>query len=220
MELDNLKEIWKEADAGSTPQKSDQQILEILGKQSNGPVAKMKRNLMYEMYVLLIFYIPITIFYFVKWQGRWSEVGWGYIIIALLFFVYFYFKIRLLNEIQCIACEVKSNLERQVNKLEVYVKRYLIGGTVIPALFILFLGVLLYFKLPMDEPRNNPFLHSPAYAWWQTALVWLVSTIIAGVGIYFLNRKYLRWLYGKHILRLRNLLSQMEEEVHENDKLI
>ena len=55
MELDNLKELWKDSNKSSIPIDEDK-LRQILSTSSNGPIAKMKRNLKLEVISLIIVY--------------------------------------------------------------------------------------------------------------------------------------------------------------------
>ncbi len=49
MELDSLKDIWKDLDEKDLRAGSEVPITSMLHKKSRSPVAKMKRNLFWEM---------------------------------------------------------------------------------------------------------------------------------------------------------------------------
>ena len=55
MELDNLKELWKDSNKSSIPI-DENKLRQILSTSSNGPIAKMKRNLKLEVISLIIVY--------------------------------------------------------------------------------------------------------------------------------------------------------------------
>ena len=89
MELDNLKDIWKEA--GITPiLQPQQQLMEMLSKPSQSPIAKMKRNLLAELLLIIVLFSACAIYYFVAFKGSFSIISWMYIIIAIVFGIYYY----------------------------------------------------------------------------------------------------------------------------------
>ena len=125
MELDQLKELWQQQE----PEKVSGNLRNFLGKKSRGPIAKMKRNLLYELIVVIITYGVAAMYFFIASDGLLNSLAWVYIILAVIFIVYFIMKNKLLNEMECMACQVKSNLSKQVTTLEKYVRYYMIVGT-------------------------------------------------------------------------------------------
>ncbi|MBX3256501.1 MAG: hypothetical protein KF862_20360 [Chitinophagaceae bacterium] len=208
MELDELKKIWKQsgAERGMGPG-SDAELLSMLGERSKSPLAKMRRNLFFELVVVLASVTTVALYYFTAFEGKLKEISWVYIAIAVLFVWYYYKKNKLLKSMQCAACRVKRNLELQLKTLDKYVKLYLVTGI---ALFPIILYILLYlvlgynktailalFKLESDE---NLFI-----------ILYTLFTVIFTVVMYFVNKWYIHLLYGRHIKKLKSLISEMEE---------
>ena len=206
MELDHLKKIWQQEPPAA---KEDEQLLQLLRKRSNNPIARMKRNLLFELIAIVTLYGAMIVYYAYAFQGTMSEVSWFMVIIALAFLLYYYMKNRLLNKMECVACQVKSNLQRQVNTLEKYVKFYLLAGTALAPITIIFFGWLFYIKFP--GKTESVWYHSGAYLWWETALAWLVFFIVFTVPVYYANKWYVKRLYGRHIQKLKKMLSEMDE---------
>jgi len=206
MELDQLKKIWQQEPSAT---KEDQQLLQLLRKRSNNPIARMKRNLLFELIAIVALYGATIVYYAYAFHGTMSEVSWFMVVIALSFLLYYYMKNRLLNKMECVACQVKSNLQRQVNTLEKYVKFYLIVGTALAPITIIFFGWLFYIKFPAKT--NSIFYLSGNYAWWQTTFAWLIFFIVFTVPIYYVNKWYVKRLYGRHIQKLKELLNEMDE---------
>ena len=206
MELDQLKTIWKN-DAAQA--KEDAQLISIMSRRSNNPIARMKRNLFFELTAIVVLYGLTIAYYAYAFQGKMREVSWFMIAIALCFFVYYYFKNRLLNKMECLSCQVKSNLQRQVSTLEKYVKFYLIVGTALVPLTIVFFSWLIYVKSPL-KPKSILY-YSDAYPWWQTMLAWIIIMGISTVFIYYANKWYVKRLYGNHIVKLKQLLAEIDE---------
>jgi 4-hydroxybenzoate polyprenyltransferase len=207
MELDQLKNIWQRE---QLERKEDEQMLSLLGKKSNNPIARMKRNLLFELIAIIVLYGSMIIYYTYAFHGTLSEVSWFLIAIAVFFFIYYYRKNKLLSEMECLACQVKSNVDRQVRTLEKYVRFYLIAGTALAPLAVVFFGWLFYIKFP----KQSPSLFYPkedAYPWWESALAWVGLLLACTVVVYYLNVWYVRKLYGKHVQILKKLLAEMDE---------
>jgi len=206
MELDELKNIWQNETAQV---KEDEQLKSLMNRRSNNPIAKMKRNLLFELIAIIVLYGFTIAYYAYAFHGKMSEVSWFMIGIALCFFIYYYRKNKLLNELECLSCQVKSNLQKQVSTLEKYVKFYLVSGTALVPLTIVFFSWLIYVKSP-NKPHTILY-YSASYPWWQTVLAWLGLVGITTVLIYYLNKWYVKKLYGNNIQKLKQLLNEMDE---------
>ena len=207
MELDDMKNIW--SDKPGKPAGAEK-IATMLGRQSQSPIEKMKRNLRMELLIVIFCFGSVAAYYFIAFKSQYSIIGWMYALLLILFCWYFFRKNKLLNEMQCSSCQVKSNLELQLRTLERYVRFYLISGTaIIPVLFI-FLGIVLYYKKPSLN-RDTVFYPSETNPVWKFLLAWLILLTISTMIMWVLNRGYVNKLYGRHIRRLKQLLAQMNE---------
>jgi len=209
MELDQWKDIWKEE--GQQPSNDAQKLRALLDKKSKSPVAKMKRNLRVELWFVIITYGAMILFYFLAFEGRMSAVSWFMLFIGLLFVMYFQRKNKLLTEMECLSCEVKSNLQKQTTTLEKYIRIYLIGGTVLAPISLLFFGWFFYARSwkNVNDTIFYPGEHNPM---WKVFLVWMILTGIVTFLFYILNKWYVRKLYGKHVEKLKEVLSEMEDD--------
>ena len=209
MELDELKEIWKKSEPSS--QKEDEQLKELLGKTSASPIRKMKRNLLYELIAIIASYSITIVYYFSAFQGKLAIIAWFMIVIALVFFVYYYHKNKLLNEMECVTCRVKSNLEMQLKTLEKYIRVYLFSGMlVVPISMAIFAWV--YYQGMTRFPMAGWLDISPTGSSWKPALLWILASVILMMPIWFLNKWYLNKLYGKHIIHLKKILQEMGDD--------
>jgi len=206
MELDQLKDIWQKE---SSQAKEDEQLKTLMNRRSNNPIARMKRNLLFELIAIIVLYGFTIAYYAYAFHGKMNEVSWFMVGIALCFFVYYFRKNKLLNQMECLSCQVKSNLQKQVNTLEKYVKFYLVAGTALVPLTIFFFSWLIYVKSP--RLPQSVFYPSDAYPWWQTAIAWIAFVGIFTVLIYYLNKWYVKKLYGNHIQKLKELLTELNE---------
>ena len=229
MELDSLKEIWREAqpdeahgmsrpdDApGAGDRHADaytgrESLLPLLQQRSRGPVARMRRNLRIELLCIIVAYVPLILFYLVEFQGRLRAISLLLLLVGGLFCAYYYRKSRLLSTMQCLSCQVRSNLARQVGTLKKYTRFYLLASTiVIPAMAIL---TYLIFHFRLFYPDNTTVYHSLSPApWWKNSTIWLLMLVPFTVAMYYFNVWYINKLYGRHIKKLQELLREMDEE--------
>ncbi|HYE56239.1 MAG TPA: hypothetical protein VD996_15425 [Chitinophagaceae bacterium] len=204
MELEQLKDLWPK-DTG-TRQKQDNYLLSLLSKRSNSPIAIMKRNLRWELIAVIILYTVTIVYYFFAFSRSMTEISWLMLGIGVLFLVYYYRKNKLLNDMQCVACQVKSNLEQQVGTLEKYVRFYLLAGNILYPLTMLVVG---YIAIVLYPHRMHP--SGPVYYSTSLIIKYLVLTAALSIGMYFANKWYVNRLYGQHIRKLKAMLNEMKE---------
>ena len=198
MELDNLKEAWKGHTVKNAAD-SNEQILSMLQKKSQRPIAKMKRNLFRELITIIIIYTACILYYLIDDNGKFWEVALMLFVIGILFLFYYYRKSKLLNEMECVACEVKSNLQRQVSTLEKYVRFYFIAGTILTPLSYFTAGFFVLYKSPGITMSTNFYI------------LFFGSGVLMTILLYYVNLWYVNKLYGQHVKKLKELLKQMEE---------
>jgi hypothetical protein len=212
MELESLKYIWRSVETPAASGRDRRDLLALLrqGYPGRGPVARMKRNLIGEGILLLVTYTPGILCYVVEFEGRLTAISWLLALLAALFGAYYYRKYRLLNEMQCVTCQVKSNLARQLKTLKKYTRFYLLTGTaLIPAMLLLSYAVIRW-RLPFTGSGLYRQLHPGP--WWASPVFWLILLAPLTIGIYYLNAWYVNKLYGRHIKKLQELLLEMEAE--------
>jgi hypothetical protein len=205
MELDNLKELWQQQEPGM----ASENLSRLLAKKSKGPIAKMKRNLRIELIVVVVTYGLAILYFLTALAGQLNSLAWLYLFLAIVFIIYFARKNRLLNEMECVACQVKSNLSKQVVTLEKYIRFYLIAGTAIIPILALYSYFVLIPKIWFIHGNRN--LPETSLTILTEMLVWLLATLALTVVCYFLNKWYVKKLYGNHIDKLKLMLEQMED---------
>lgn len=207
MELDDMKTIWNDKTVETT---DAGKISELIGKQSQSPVAKMKRNLRIEVVLLAFSLGLVTVYYFFAFKSEYRIIGWAYASLLVLFCYYFFRKNKLLNEMQCASCRIKSNLELQLRQLERYVRFYLFSGTAIVPILFIFLGIVLSYKKPtlINKTILYPSSTNPV---WKFLFAWFILLSVSTAIMWVLNRAYVNKLYGRHIHKLKKLLAQINE---------
>src|SRR3954463_3401753 len=145
MELDSLKDIWKNLDEEDLQPGREVPILSMLQKRSQSSIARLKRNLNRELVAVLIIY-SLTIWYIVAYQKLYRELAVLLALVGGAFLFYYYHKSKLLKQMQCVACEVHSNLKQQLVTLEKYVRFYFVAGTILTPLAYFAAGVIILFN--------------------------------------------------------------------------
>lgn len=211
MELENLKYIWDNQDSPPGPGSDREDLLALLQKRSRGPVARMRRNLITELLLIIITYIPVILFYLVEFEGRLSALSGLVFLLGLFYCGYYYRKMQLLKEMQCVSCMVRSNLARQVTTLKKYTRFYMLSGTVTIPVTAFLTYAIVHWRLPHATGTQLYHRLSPA-PWWTNSLFWLLLLIPLTVVSYYFNAWYVNKLYGRHIKKLQELLREMDEE--------
>jgi hypothetical protein len=199
MELDDLKQLWQQQ---PTEQPADTAALQqMLLQRSKGPIARIRRNLNRELWAVLVTYILAIGFYVFADRARYWNVVLLLVCIAVLFILYYIKKRRLLKAMENVSGQVKNTMERQVQLLGKYVRFYFVSGTIgTPLTFFL---ALIMVKAGMPQG----IVYSEFFTW-PLGIGMLVLTVIS----YFLNKWYVNKLYGKHVEKLKQLISQLESD--------
>jgi len=205
MELDQLKEMWGDV-ATVKKVSSDEEIQAMLRKKSKSPIAKMKRNLFVEMLVVVILYSVTITDYFLTLKGMMLGLAWLMLASFLLYMIYYVRKRKLLNDMECVSCEVKSNLQQQLRTLEKYIRLYLYLGTLFFPVIMIFTGMILFLYSP--ELKNQ----QPAVPLWAFVTALSVISFVLTIPMYFLNKWYMRKLYGQHVEKLKAIVNEMSAE--------
>ncbi len=208
MDLDQLKDIWKELDEPAGQHRGQEEIAAMLKKRSQGPIARMKRNLRWELILVIVSYSVIITHYFYSFEEELHSVAWFLLTIAALFLLYYYFKNKLLNEMQQVSGQVKVHLERQVTALEKFVRIYLIAGSALVPICLAFFGWIFYKEI-QDPANPNVFFGGET---WKTILSWAGLTLVLTTIVYFANVWLLKKLYGDNIRKLKEIIREMSEE--------
>lgn len=210
MELESLKYIWHTLEPPPALVKDREELRALLLRKSQAPVARMRRNLIAEAVLLLAGYIPAVLCFLLGFGGRLVAISWLFALILVFFFIYYYFKYRLLKKMQCPTCQLRSNLARQVDTLKKYTRFYLLAGTGMIPLTYVIAWLLIRWKLPSAISPIVQRLH-PA-PWWASPAVWLIALGPLTVALYFANALYIKRLYGRHIKKLQDLLHELDAE--------
>lgn len=202
MELEKLKELWDDSNNSSLPI-NEEGLSKILNQDSRCPIALIKRNLKLEVLFVILFYG------FVIWLiSNQVDSNLLYfdilllILVGMLFCIYAFYKYKLLNKMECVACEVKSNLNLQLNSLEKLVKLYFKVGNIGVVFVYLIAGAISFLESKDDKVQ---FPHA------LEIIIFLSIGLIIAIINYYISRWYIFNLYGKHIQKLKNILYEMDE---------
>ena len=202
MELRKLKELWDGSSNSSIPI-NEKELNQILNKRSRRPIAIIKRNLKLEMAFGILFY---CFFIWIVSNQAVSIILYFDIILlvvaGILYSIYVFYKNQLLNKMECMSCEVKSNLNLQLGFLEKLVKLYFKVGNIFVLLTYLIAGAIGYIT---SESETDSIPH------YLEIMIFITIGAVLFLINYYFSRWYLFTLYGKHIQKLKNILYEMGE---------
>jgi 4-hydroxybenzoate polyprenyltransferase len=205
MELDQLKEMWSDVGQSKTST-YEKELQSIIQKRSMSPIAKMKRNLFIEMVIVVVLYTLSTIYYFMNFNGPILSVAWLMLLTGVLFMIYYFFKRKLLTQMECVTGEVKTYLQLQVKTLEKYIRLYLVAGTLMFPFVMITAGIIIFLFDPKMQ-QNTAHI-----SFWPFFLLLIAVSFVLTIPMYFLNKWYVRKLYGQHAEKLKKIVSEMSEE--------
>jgi len=202
MELRKLKELWDGSSNSSIPI-NEEELNQILNKRSRRPIAIIKRNLKLEMAFGILFY---CFFIWIVSNQAVSIILYFDIILlvvaGILYSIYVFYKNQLLKKMECMSCEVKSNLSLQLGFLEKLVKLYFKVGNIFVLLTYLIAGAIGYIT---SESETDSIPH------YLEIMIFITIGAVLFLINYYFSRWYLFTLYGKHIQKLKNILYEMDE---------
>ena len=198
MELDDLKQTWKET---TIKKNKNTDIMDIMKHKSYGPIAALKREFRKQIVVMAL----LPLFLLITTVDDISKIYtnvlfWSYVAfcIGMIFFASVNYGI--VKKMGTMDGMVRSNIEQQVDLLETRLKWKLVALRAVLLFFIVLLEVIPYFQhySMLDKWHSlSPFIRFGAYA------AFLVLQ-------YFLSRMVSQRKFGGHIDYLKSLMKEMQ----------
>jgi hypothetical protein len=197
MELDDLKQTWKE----KTNQKpTNKNIMEMIQHKSYGPVAALKRSYRKQILVMLLmpFLLLATNLDDIS-RPLTSVMYWSYVVFCIGMATLAINNYLVANRMQRMDGLLKTNLEQQITLLQTRMKWTIIGLRLALLFFVVLAEVLPYFQYyrMLDKWHSLPML---------TRYGVYVGLFIAQ---YFLNPLLLQYKFGRHLNSLKQLASEL-----------
>jgi Ca2+/Na+ antiporter len=199
MELDELKQHWKQTDNIPSPDK--QNIMDLIQNKSYGPVAELKRSYRRLMSVMIL--IPVAVFLtnLTNLDAMISSIiFWVYIAFCAGLFVYGWISYQTVKQMERTEQVVKEHLTKQLSILSTRLRQKLIFQWIALIVLIALTEIMPYFQdihLLNSWHSLSPFIRFGAYA----ALLFLQQ---------FATRRVAQARYGQHLERLSQLVKDME----------
>ena len=201
MELEELKSIWKNSEPVFQP-KDEKEIATMLKGRSISIIDKLKRNVWFELIMTIVAAVGLLVYALSLPAGGIKWISISLILMCLAFTFVYVKKIILLNRFNPANETIRENLVSLIDNLTSYVKFYKRSYTILyPVYFCLGLlfagierGAEAFFESLM-RPRSI-----------------LLLTALSGLLYFFCTKVadwYLKKLYGNHLEKLKNLLSDI-----------
>ena len=198
MELDDLKQTWKET---TIKKNKNTDIMDLMKHKSYGPIAALKREFRKQIAVmaLLPLFLLFTTIQDVT-QVYTNVLFWSYVAFCLGMIIFALANYRIVKKMGAMDGMVKTNLEQQIDLLETRLKWKLIGLRMVGLFFIVLLETVPWFQhyRMLDKWHSlSPLIRFGAYA----AFLLLQ---------YFLSRIVSERKFGAHIKYLKSLMNEMQ----------
>jgi len=198
MELDDLKQTWKET---TIKKNKNTDIMDLMKHKSYGPIAALKREFRKQIAVMAI--LPLfLLFTTIDDISRifTNVLFWTYVAFCVGMVVFASVNYRIVKKMGAMDGMVRSNLEQQIDLLETRLKWKLIGLRIVLLFFIVLLEVVPYFQhyRMMDKWHSlSPLIRFGTYT------IFLILQ-------YFLSRIVSERKFGGHIKYLKALMNEMQ----------
>jgi hypothetical protein len=198
MELDDLKQTWKET---TIKKNKNTDIMDIMKHKSYGPIAALKKEFRKQIVVMAL--LPLFLLFTTvdDMSGIFSNVlFWTYLGFCLGMVIFALANYHIVEKMGAMDGMVRSNLEQQIDLLETRLKWKLVGLRVALVFFIILVEIVPYFQ----HYRMLDKWHS------LSALIRFGSYAALLVLQYFVNRMVSERKFGGHIKYLKALMEEMQ----------
>ena len=199
MELDDLKQAWKQQKTIITSKNTD--IMDLIQHKTYGPVAALKKAFNKQMRLMAILPLLILVTNLDDVQKVLTNILFlSYIAFCAGIVVYSWFNYRLVKQMEGMDKMVKPHLSQQIDMLETRISRQIIGIRIVAVYFIVLLEVLPYIQhiRMLDKWHSlSPFIRFAVYAMFLALQ-------------YFTSRSVLNRKFGRHLTYLKSLVMEMQ----------
>ncbi|HEX5169430.1 MAG TPA: hypothetical protein VFW11_09665 [Cyclobacteriaceae bacterium] len=202
MELDDLRNIWQNAERFKL--KQEEEISSMLKRRSKSIITKLKWSVWFELTFTIIAGLLLLYYSFSIPDGalRWSFMA--FLAIFLGYIIYYVKKIRILHRFEESKGNIKTNLEILISDLEAYLKFYEKSYSIMYPMYMVMVFLFVIIDRGMDE-----FIE--AVANWKMILYIIFLVAIFLVSSLWFTKWYLNKLYGNQLRKLKALLNDLEE---------
>jgi hypothetical protein len=198
MELDDLKNSWKQTNINKI---SNKDIMELIQLKSYGPLAALKRGFKKQIRLMAIMPIILIATNIKNIEGVLTSVlFWSYVLLCVGVILFSSYNYRIVTKMESMDGMVKSNLEQQIQLLEMRLRWNIRGIRIALLFFILLIEILPYFQ--QYRMLNTWHALSPVIRFSSYAALFLFQ--------YFVSRRLKERDFGTHITYLKMLVKEIQ----------
>jgi len=198
MELDDLKQTWKQA---NIQKDKNTDIMDLMKHKSYGPIAALKREFRKQIIVMALLPLFLLFTTIDDLSQIFSNVlFWSYVAFCLGMVVFASANYRIVDKMGRMDRMVRLNLEQQIDLLEKRLKWKIVALRITLLFFIALLEIVPFFQhyRMLDKWHSlSPVIRFASYA----ALLVLQ---------YFLSRIVSERKFGAHVKYLKALMNEMQ----------
>jgi hypothetical protein len=203
VELDDLKHIWQQNHELSINSQDidNEKVMEMTRQKSKDVMAKLRKNLDFDVTVSCFFIPPLIYVLFVKNIATYHKYIAAFFIVYIFVSLYYYWKemesykeLNLKNDLLSTLKFTEQKFSERVKSLVVYN-----NITVIP---LGFYGFIACSQLGHYITNNNHEI--------TTTELLIAASFNIPIG-YFYMKFIIKKLYGEHLQKLKQLLTELEQ---------
>jgi len=209
MELDELKYQLNQKLATDHASRTDADIAALLKKKTSSVIGKLKRSLIIEMVLCILFCIAMLYVCFAS--DYWSiRIYFGvFTVLMFLFTFVLYYLYKKTKKLTSSYQPIKTNLQSVASLLEEFVKRYFqFTMAMLPVCFVF--SLILSSMEPISVPEVDKFVLHYFSARWQVLTFLGVYMITLAVVLYYFTKWYLKKLYGNYLTELKKCIEELQ----------
>lgn len=203
MELDNIKQIWKEIHQQTQEDTyNEEAIFALMKGKSRSVIASIRKNLRFEMIltaVIMLFFIILPFIY----KGELLQIILGLWALICGIYLFFYLqKYKIIESFNENEGNLKENLHKLIHKLRKYTKIYFWSNVVlIPLVHITNFIFLRFFEIQV--------FHNLAGT--KDIIIYLIYVTAISIAMIYFFHWYIQRLYGKYIGQLQKYVDELNE---------
>lgn len=210
MELDELKYQLNQRLATDHASRSNADISALLKKKTHSVISKIKRSLIIEMVLCILFFAAMLYVCFIT--DYWSiRVYFGvFTVLTVLMTFVLYYLYRRTDTLSDSDRPIKANLQTLVGLLEEFVKRYFqFTMALLPVCFMF--SMILSYADPVEIPEIEKFSVKVFTARWQVMVFLGLYMIALAISVYYFTKWYLKKLYGNYLNELKQYIAELDQ---------
>ena len=210
MELDELKYQLNQKLATDHASRSNADISALLKKKTHSVISKIKRSLIIEMVLCILFFAAMLYVCFIT-DYLSIRVYFGvFTVLTILMTFVLYYLYRRTDTLSNSDQPIKANLQTLVGLLEEFVKRYFqFTMALLPVCFMF--SMILSYADPVEIPEIEKFSVKVFTARWQVMLFLGVYMIVLAISVYYFTKWYLKKLYGNYLNELKQYIAELDQ---------